>query len=55
VFLSCNSVVLVLALSLLACVRVVVAIVLLRVYSTPVLTPYLIDITCVRHERLQHV
>jgi hypothetical protein len=36
-------------------VRVVAAIVLLCVYSTPSLTLVLIVITCVRHERLQLV
>jgi hypothetical protein len=39
----------------LAYVRVVVVIVLLRVYSTPSLTPFFIEITCVRHEQLQRV
>ena len=51
-FLNCNSIVFVLTLSLLACVRVVAAIVLLRVYSTLSLALFFIEITCVRRERL---
>jgi hypothetical protein len=39
----------------LACVCVVAAIVLLCVYSTPSLTLFFIEITCVRRERLQRV
>jgi hypothetical protein len=39
----------------LTCVRVAAVIVLFRVYSTPSLTPFFIEITCVRRERLQHV
>jgi hypothetical protein len=39
----------------LTCVHVVAAIVLLRVYSTSSLTPFFINIICVRRERLQHM
>jgi hypothetical protein len=54
VFLNCNYVVLIITLSLwLVCV--VAMIVLLRVYSTPSLTLFLIKITCVRRDRLQCV
>jgi hypothetical protein len=39
----------------LCCVHVVATVVLVSVYSTPSLTSFLIEITCVRRERLQRV